>query len=232
MGVRPGVFRLDGSFIGLPNNRANRPPPLHLRYDAVSKKKHSDISFPHCRMHATVAGAFTVSPARRWSSPTRQASPAAAFLFGRCVPTLPCCCRVPIPRRLPSRAKPDDASDGGGGGALRYRLRPRRLESHSPSSLMLQVHFKCFKCFVGMFQVFHVDVAKLDWGVAYVAMIVLVCYNCLFPMFHLFFFRHMLQVCLSGCCICFTRILQVFYLDVAYVCNCFSSVFMCFKRMF
>jgi hypothetical protein len=42
----------------------------------------------------------------------------------------------------------------------------------------------------------------------------------------------MLQVCLSRCYICFVHMLQVFYLDVAYVCNYFSSVFMCSKRMF
>jgi hypothetical protein len=41
------------------------------------------------------------------------------------------------------------------------------------------------------------------------------------PMFHLFF-RRMLEVCLSGCCICFTYMFQVFYLDVAYVCNDFQ----------
>jgi hypothetical protein len=32
-----------------------------------------------------------------------------------------------------------------------------------------------------------------------------------------FFFRSMLQVCLFGCCICFTHMLQVFYLYVVYV---------------
>jgi hypothetical protein len=87
--------------------------------------------------------------------------------------------------------------------------------------------FECFRCFVHMFQVLHADVAKVDQDVAYVAMIAHVCCKCLFPMFHLFFFRRMLQMCLSGCCICFTYILQVFYLDVAYVCNCLSCVFAC-----
>jgi hypothetical protein len=56
----------------------------------------------------------------------------------------------------------------------------------------------------------------------------------MFPMFHLFF-RSMLQVCLSGFCISFTYMLQVFYLDVAYVCNgfqVFSDVFCkCLRRM-
>jgi hypothetical protein len=36
-----------------------------------------------------------------------------------------------------------------------------------------------------------------------------------------------LQVCLCGCFICFTHMLQVFFLDVAYVFNCFSCVFTC-----
>jgi hypothetical protein len=43
-----------------------------------------------------------------------------------------------------------------------------------------------------------------------------------------FVLRHMLQVCLSRCFIYFTHMLQVFYLDVAYVCNdfqVFSGVF-------
>jgi hypothetical protein len=51
------------------------------------------------------------------------------------------------------------------------------------------------------------------------------------------FFRRMLQVCLSGCSIYFTHMLQVFYLDVTFVCNSFKvflSVFasasdVCFK---
>ena len=35
----------------------------------------------------------------------------------------------------------------------------------------------------------------------------------------------MLQVCLSGCCICFTHMLQVFNLNVAYVSNGFMYFF-------
>jgi hypothetical protein len=68
--------------------------------------------------------------------------------------------------------------------------------------------------------VIHMDVAKLAQDVAYVAKLVHVCCKCLF-LIHLFF-RHMLQVCLSICCICFTHMLRVFYLDVAYVCNSFQ----------
>jgi hypothetical protein len=82
-----------------------------------------------------------------------------------------------------------------------------------------------FKCFIGMLQVFHTDVAKVDRDVVYVVMVVHVCCKCLSPMFS-FFCRRMLQVCLSGGCICYTHILQVFYLEVTYVCNEFSSIFL------
>jgi hypothetical protein len=81
----------------------------------------------------------------------------------------------------------------------------------------------CFKCFGRMLQGFRMDVAKEDRDVAYVAMVVHLCCKRLFPMFH-FFLKHMLQVCLSGCCICFIHMLQVFYLDVAYVLQPFLSV--------
>jgi hypothetical protein len=72
------------------------------------------------------------------------------------------------------------------------------------------------------------DVAKVNWNVAYIVMIIHVRCKCLFPMFLVFFS----EVYLSGCCICFTRMLQVFYLDVAYVCNYFSSVFYLFLHVF
>jgi hypothetical protein len=42
------------------------------------------------------------------------------------------------------------------------------------------VCFKYFRCFICMLQVFHVDVAKVDRGVAYVAMVIHVCCNRLF----------------------------------------------------
>jgi hypothetical protein len=64
----------------------------------------------------------------------------------------------------------------------------------------------------------------------YVAMSINVCCKRLFQMFHLFF-RHKLQVCLSGCCIHFTHMLQVFHLDIAYACNGFQVFRECFKRI-
>ena len=49
------------------------------------------------------------------------------------------------------------------------------------------------------------------------------------------FFGRILQVCLSRCCICFTHMLHVFYLDVAYDCNDFQVFlgvfFKCFRSM-
>jgi hypothetical protein len=49
------------------------------------------------------------------------------------------------------------------------------------------VHFKCFRYFRGMFQVFHTDAVKIDQDVAHVAMVVHVCCKRLSLMFHLFF---------------------------------------------
>jgi hypothetical protein len=70
----------------------------------------------------------------------------------------------------------------------------------------------CCKCF-------QMNVAKVDgvlqWLYTYVASVRFQSFICVF--------RRMSQVCLSGCCICFTHILQVFYLNVAYVCNGFQT---------
>jgi hypothetical protein len=79
----------------------------------------------------------------------------------------------------------------------------------------------CFKCFL---QMFHMDVAIVDWDVAYVAMVVHVCCKLLFPMFHLFFLTYVASVfiwilhifhmyvtsVLSECCVCFTMDFHVF----------------------
>ena len=45
------------------------------------------------------------------------------------------------------------------------------------------------------------------------------------------FSERMLQVCLSGCCICFTHTLHVFYLDVAYGCSGFQVFFQVFSEV-
>jgi hypothetical protein len=78
------------------------------------------------------------------------------------------------------------------------------------------VYFKCFRCFRGMLQVFYMGIAIVDRDVAHVAIVVYICCKRLFQLFHLFFIC-MLHMCLFRCYICFTHMLQVFYLDVAYV---------------
>jgi len=72
-----------------------------------------------------------------------------------------------------------------------------------------------------MLQVFHMDVAKVDRDVAYVAIAIHKCCKRLFQIFHLFF-RRMLQVFLFWCCICFTDMLQVF-LSVYFICFAMAS---------
>jgi hypothetical protein len=68
-----------------------------------------------------------------------------------------------------------------------------------------------------MLQIFHIDVAKVDRDVAYVVMVVHVCCNLLFPMFHLFFS----DVC-SKCV----------WLDVAYVSHIYCKYFIWMLHMF
>jgi hypothetical protein len=71
-----------------------------------------------------------------------------------------------------------------------------------------------------MLQLFHMDVAKVDRDVAYVAMVVHACCMRLFSMFHLF-----LDVCY-----------KYVYLDVAYVshvcCKCFTWILHMFAMVF
>ena len=103
-----------------------------------------------------------------------------------------------------------------------------------------------------MLQVFHMDIAKVDRDVAYVASVSEACCKCLFKMFYLFqtyvasaFYLHVAHVShlcckstfemfqlfqsyvaisvfmlqfasvLSGCCICFTQMLQLYVLNVS-----------------
>jgi hypothetical protein len=82
-----------------------------------------------------------------------------------------------------------------------------------------------------MFQVFHVDVTKVDRDAVYVAMVVHVCCMCLFPMFHLFSQTYVASVFIRMLHM-FHTYLQVFYLDVAYIYKMFLNVFMCFCKCF
>jgi hypothetical protein len=62
----------------------------------------------------------------------------------------------------------------------------RRTSCSLPSSDVASACCKCFRYFICMLQVFHVDVAKVDRDVAYVAMVIHVCYKHPFQMFQLF----------------------------------------------
>ena len=62
-----------------------------------------------------------------------------------------------------------------------------------------------------MLQVFCLDVAKVDLDVAYTCML-----------------QALFQVFLGVSYVC----LQVFYLDVAYICNGFQIFFKCFRKCF
>jgi hypothetical protein len=69
-----------------------------------------------------------------------------------------------------------------------------RPEEEGRTTHVLRVYFKCFRCSIDMLQVFHMDIAKVDRDVAYVAMLVDVCCKLLFPMFHLFVETHVASV--------------------------------------
>jgi hypothetical protein len=65
--------------------------------------------------------------------------------------------------------------------------------------------------------VFHMDVAKIDWDVAYIAMAIYVCCKCLFQVFHMFFQTH---------------VAIMFYLGVTYVSHICCKYFIWMLHMF
>jgi hypothetical protein len=69
-----------------------------------------------------------------------------------------------------------------------------------------------------MFQVFHMDVTKVDRDVAYVVVVAHVCYKHLFLMFHLFFHMYVASV--------FIRILHMFRI---YVASVLSGCYVCLQ---
>jgi hypothetical protein len=82
----------------------------------------------------------------------------------------------------------------------------------------------CFRRFKCILQLFHLCAAKVDQGMLHMLQ-VLACCKCLFKIFHLFS-----DICcnhfLSGCCICFTYILQQYVPNISAIlvlcCNGFS----------
>jgi hypothetical protein len=98
-------------------------------------------------------------------------------------------------RSLPLRAPPARPSQGRWWRRLWWWsscaavFDPSGWNRPATASRMLQI--SCFKCFIGMLQVFHMDVAKENQNVACIAMVVHISCKLLFPMF-IYFFRHML----------------------------------------
>ena len=85
-----------------------------------------------------------------------------------------------------------------------------------------------------MLQLNHMDIAKVDRRMLHILQLFSeACCNSMFRVFQMFqryvsfvFSGRMLQLCLSGCCICFIRMLRM----VAMVFKCVSGVFFkCFS---
>jgi hypothetical protein len=126
--------------------------------------------------------------------------------------------------------------------SMNFKCRRASISSKEQRDVALKmhvasVHFKCLRCFRGMLQLFHMDVAKADRDVAYVAIVVHACCKLLFSMFHLFFsdgccecvyldVAYVSHICckfLPGCCVCFAMFFQVLCF-----CKCFRSTFQVF----
>jgi hypothetical protein len=85
--------------------------------------------------------------------------------------------------------------------------------------------------------VLHMDVEKVDRGVAHVAIAIHVCCTRLFKVYHLFFRRitYVASV-LSGCCICFShrcckRFFEMFHPFHMHVASVLSRCHICFTQM-
>jgi hypothetical protein len=94
--------------------------------------------------------------------------------------------------------------------------------------------FKCLRCFIGMLQVFHMNVAKVDvmlhmlqWLCTYVASFYCQCFICVFThvasvfIWMLHMFHILIASVLYGCYVC----LQVFFMCF---CKCFIRIFQMF----
>jgi hypothetical protein len=77
--------------------------------------------------------------------------------------------------------------------------------------------------------VFQIDVVKVDQDIAMIYILML---QAFVPSVLSVFSDVCCKYVLFGCCICFTYMLQVFYLDVAFVCNGFKCFFNCLCKCF
>jgi hypothetical protein len=78
--------------------------------------------------------------------------------------------------------------------------------------------------------VVHMNVVKVDWDVAYVAMAIHVCCKRLFQMFHLFFQTYVTSV-IWMLHMFHTYVASVFIWILHMFCNALSSVFRCFYNV-
>jgi hypothetical protein len=175
-------------------------------------KKRSDISFHRCHRHEATAGVSTALLA----FPTWQPSPAVTFPSGRCAPTPPCCCCMPIPRRsrapVTRAARPAEPSQ-----VLLsmvvvvvlvwHRFRPRRLQLPSSGSPMLQAH-----------------VSSVSYGCCKIRSGCYICCNdC----------RRMLQVSFLNVSSVFSDVCcKCVYLDIAYVSHIYCKFFIWMLHIF
>jgi hypothetical protein len=147
--------------------------------------------------------------------------------------------RADSPR--PSHAPPAAAVSQG---HLHYASSP-----HAPTHVALKENVvnlcvKCFRCSRCMLQVFHMDIAKVDLNVVYVAVAIHVFLG-IYSKFFIYFPAqkkfHLLQTCckcFSRCCICcsgYTHMLKAHVTNVSFaldVCckKCFHACCKCFMR--
>jgi hypothetical protein len=109
------------------------------------------------------------------------------------------------------------------------------IKSYQKASLhdcveTLLVYVTTKTCLEPLFYVAYVvsvsyECCKVDWDIAYIAMVVHVCCKLLFP----YFFKRLLQVCLSWCYVCFTHMCASV---LSRYCVCFCKDFKCFSGVF
>jgi hypothetical protein len=92
--------------------------------------------------------------------------------------------------------------------------------SNRQSDIALKAHvasicLKCFRCFIWMLHVFHLNIAKVGQDIAYVAINIHLYCKCMSKYFNCFF-RTILQMCVpdvlavsSRCCMCFIWMLHM-----------------------
>jgi hypothetical protein len=86
---------------------------------------------------------------------------------------------------------------------------------------VVSICFKYFECSRDMFHLFQMNLTKVDQNVIYVAMVAHVCYKGLFQRFICVFGRIITSVFIGMLHTFHSHMLQMFYLDIAYVCNGF-----------